>query len=48
MRGGGVEATTSRKKSDDCGGGAGDGDGDGICRDAAVAEFGDDDYNNDC
>ena len=45
MRGGGVEATNSRKKSDDCGGGAGDGDG--ICRDAAVAESGDDDYNGD-
>ena len=48
---GGIDATTSRQKRNDRGGGGnGDGncDGDGKCRAAAIAGFCDENYNNTC
>jgi hypothetical protein len=45
---GGVDATTSRRKRDDRGGGSGNCDGDGKFRAAAVTGFGDKNYNDTC
>jgi len=51
---GGVDATTSQRKRDNCGGGGGGGvgggncDGDGKCRAANIAGFGDINYNDAC
>jgi hypothetical protein len=46
---GGVDATTSRQKRDDCGGGSGGNcDGDKKCRDSAITGFGNDNYDDAC
>ena len=47
---GGINATTSQQMIDDRSGGFGGGncDGDGKCRAAAVAGFGDDNYDDTC
>ncbi len=55
MEAGGVDATTSQRKRDNCGGGGGGGgvgggncDGGGKCRAANIAGFGDINYNDAC